>query len=335
MPRRYYDGTGVDNTTTVVSFIQGGGVNETLVQADTFWFQYINPSVNSLTPTSLFMTSAPFPIKVPNLQVTAGPAGVKTVNANFLPSRISRANLEYAVGFQDQAIDITWFVDDTIHFGSLGWGFKWALVSGYFDEYPWWIHRAIFTDIPSNGGVLLGTTLMFRGFVRGIKTDRSQVIITLGSLMDIFQQTQVPTQVIQPGSRLPPFFPAGNASVIGGSLGAHFDIGSTPMDLQFSGGGGSADHALRDAFLTSVNNPPPVWKTAQSGSPFAPIFKIRDNITIAGVLHIYPYEPINPLTLIGSPGASGFTNIYFQSPIGLAGAIAAGFPYVPPPETGF
>lgn len=336
MPRVYYNNAGADNSTTVISFIKGGGNNGTLVQADLYWLEYIDPLVNSLTPTNLRLTSAPFTVGVNNLQVTAGPTGVQTVNATYKTVKsISKAGISYEVGFADQTVDITWAVDDSIHINTLPWGFKWALLSGYFDEYPFWIHRAIFTDIPSNGGVLLGTTLIWRGFIRDTKADRGQVVITLASLLDVFQQVQVPVQTIQPGSRMPPFFPAGNASVIGGSLGAHFDIGSTTTDLQFSGGAPTADHALKDAYFSSINEPPPSWKTAQSGQPFAQIYRIRDNITVAGVLHVYPYEPINPLTMLGIPGNSGYINFYFQNAIGLAGAIAAGFPFVPPPETGF
>lgn len=339
MSRRYYDGSGADVSAATIAFMQGGGVNGTLVVADTHWLEYISPGSNSITPANLFMTSAPFPIKVANLQVTAGPTGVQTVNANFLPASIARSSFDYEIGFSDQTVDVTWLVDDSIQINNLGWGFKWALLSGYFDEYPWYIHRAIFTDLPSNGGTLLATTLMWRGFIRDAKADRSQVTITLASLLDIFQQTQVPTQVIQPGSRMPPFFPAGNASVIGGSLGGSFSSFSTPMDIQFNTLAGPfapiSDHALAGAYLTSVNAPPPVWKAAQSGAPFAQIFRLRDNVTdIAGILHIYPYEPINPVSLLGNFGST-YINVYFQSAIGLAGAVAAGFPFVPPPETGF
>lgn len=323
--RTVYDPTsGSDVSSSAQTLFLAGG---SIVLADLFWFQYIDPSANTLTPVNLFMAGSPYPVKVGKLQVAAGPSGVQTVNATYLPSRIKRAAFNYEVGFQDQTCDVTWDVNDAINFGSFSWGFKHALLAGYFDEYPFWIHQAIF----SAPGVLLGTTLKWRGFIRDVKADRSTVTITLASLMDIFQQTQIPTQTIQPGSRIPPFFPAGNPSVIGGSLGAPILIGSTPMDIQFATAT-IADHALRDAFFTAINEPPPAWKTAQSGQPFAPVFRIRDNITISGTLHVYPYEPIDPVSMLG--GGSGYTNVYFQSDMGTTGAVAPGFPDVPPPETG-
>lgn len=330
--RSVYDPTtGADVTAAAQSLLLA---NDSIPLTDLFWFQYIDPSANTLTPVNLFMTGAPYPVKVGKLQVTAGQSGVQTVNAVYRPSRIKRSAFNYEVGFQDQTCDVIWDTDDTINISTLPWGFKHALLAGYFDEYPFWIHQAIF----SAPGALLGTTLKWRGFVRDVKADRSTVTITLASLMDIFQQTQIPTQLIQPGSRLPPFFAAGNASVIGGSLGGSFSNLSTPMDIQFNTLAGPfapiADHALRDCFLTSVNNPPPAWKTAQSGQPFAQIFRIRDNVTDgSGILHIYPYEPIDPVSMLGGFG-SVYMNFYSQSEIGLTGAVAPGMPFVPPPETG-
>lgn len=338
--RRYYDNSGADVTSAAIAFIQGGGVNNTLVEAELFWLEFINPSINSLTPTDLCLTSAPFPVAVDNLQVTAGPNGVQTVNHSYQTTKsIARGDFSYEVGFADQTVDVTWAVDNAIHFGSFSWGFKWALIAGYFDEYPFYIHRAIFTNSPSNGGTLLGTTLMWRGFIRGVTATKDGVVINVTSLLDVFQQVQVPVQTIQPGSRMPPFFPAGSPGVIGGSLGGSFSSFSTPTDIQFNTLAGPfapiADHALRDAYFTSVNEPPPVWKSAESGAPFAPQFRIRDNYTdISGILHIYPYEPINPVSLLGGFGTT-YINIYYQTTVGVTGGVAPGFPYVPPPETGF
>lgn len=337
MARRYYNSAGADVSSTVQTFLLGGGVSGTVPMCDLFWLQYINPSVNSLVPTNLFLAGASYPVSVNNLQVTAGPNGVKTVNAVYKPTKgISRGAMNYEVGFKDQTCDITWNIDDSIHIGTLSWGFKHALVAGYFDEYPFWIHQAIFSDI--NAQVLIGTTLKWRGFIKDVKADRGKVIVTIASLLNIFQGVQIPSQVIQPGSRLPSYFPAGNASVVGGSLGGTFMVASTPMDLQFdttaSPFAAIADHALRDCYLTSVNNGPPNWKAAQSGVPFAPVFRIRDNVTTVGICHLYPYEPIDPVNMLGFPGGVAFINFYFQNETNKTGAIAPGFPTVPPPETG-
>ena len=111
---------------------------------------------------NLFMTSTPFPVAVNALQKTAGPNGVATVNAVYQPSRIKRATaVEYAIGLEDTTVDVTWYPDDNNHFtemihpgiGNPGpWGWKWALLAGYFDETPMYIHKAYFTPPTTPNG---------------------------------------------------------------------------------------------------------------------------------------------------------------------------------------
>lgn len=316
--------------------------------ADLYWFQYVNPNDPNngalVKITNTFMTSAPYPVSIGKLQSQPGPLGTTTVNATYLPARIQRSEFVYEVGLSDQSCDVTWYTDDSSIFpagagrSNINFGFKWALMAGYMDACPMWIHKAFFT--PGVGvnspATLLGTTLMWRGFVRDIKADRGQVTISLASLMHIFQSTQVPTQTIQPGSRIPPFY-QGNVFLFGGSItGATPQSTSTPTDLQFvfSGGGYPVDHSLRDAYFTSHQQPPPNGFTPQSNGPQPPVFRIRDNILSGGILHVYPYEPINPVTLVCVPNNSPqFLEIFTQTAIDVgSGAFAIGFPYVPPPE---
>lgn len=335
--RTVYDNTGADITATAKTTMFNA---TTLPLADLFWFSFVSPGDPALFGhikyTDMFVTSAPYPVGVAKLQATPGSSGVVTINATYLPANIARGTLTYEVGLSDQTCEVTWFVDDTITLTNVTWGLKWALVSGYLDDSPVWIHRGIFTpnSNPNLPPTLVGTSLMWRGFIRDCKVDRGQVVITLASLIHIFQQVQVPSQTVQAGSRLPPFAAAGNGSVIGGSLGCVFESASTPIDLQFTAGAPTPDHAMRDAIILSINEPPPNVHYAQSGKPQPQVFRIRDNVNISGVLHVYPYEPINPLTLIGNPNSSPqYINFFLQSDIG-SGSVAPGFPLVPTPETG-
>lgn len=343
--RYIFDTNGNDVTSNVVAAISTYTV---LPVADLFWFEYIDPSNASNGPnirvTDKFMTSAPWPIAVNKLQNQPGPTGIATINATYQPARIQREALNYEIGFGDQSVDITWFVDDSVDFGSLAWGFKWALIQGYLDEAPVWIHRAYFTpgiypSTPNAYPSLLGTTLVWRGFVRDVKADRGQVVITLASLMHLFQGTQIPTQTIQPGNRVPPFFP-GSVSLFGNSITGIKPLStSTPTDLQFTLSAGSyADHSLRDAYFTLHQQPPPNGWIPHSGQPGPGVFRIRDNVTnnspVASTLHVFPYEPINPVNLICTPNNTNqFMEIFFPQPLNSGGQ--NGFPYVPPPEVSF
>jgi len=343
--RTVYDINGNDVTTSVSAAMFSSTV---MPICDLYWFRYIDPKHSSIASvihyTDLFMTSGPFPVGVNKVQQLAGPSGLATINATFIPARIKRAALNYEIGLKDQSVDVTWYIDDSKTLTSVAWGFKWAFLSGYFDESPIWIYKAIFSPpaTPNAQPIFLGTTLMWRGFVRDVQADRGQVVLTVGSLMHLFQNTQIPTQTIQPGNRLPPYLPTGpGGNTIGHPLsGVVVFSTSTPTDIQldFSTLGGSLipDHAWRDWYFTVINNVPPNLFAASStsGSPQPQLFRIRDNLTTnspsTNTLHIYPYEPINPVLLVAAPdNASHFITIY--PPQSLTGG-APGFPYTPPPE---
>lgn len=315
---------------------------------DLFWLQYINPVDAAAGPaikvSNMYMTNSPQPISVGKVQGQPGPSGVVTINANFQPSRIKRGPYTYEIGLGDQSCDVTWYTDDSQNFvAAVGhapvfFGFKWALVQGYLDECPMNIYTAFFgpRPTPNSPAPLLGTTLMWRGFIREIKADRGQVVMTLASLMHVFQNVQVPTQTIQPGNRLTPYY-TGRPILFGNSLtGITPLVTSTPTDLQFTlTTGYPVDHQLRDNYFTSHQQPPPNGWTPASGQPGPQLYRIRDNITnntpVAGTLHVYPYEPINPVTLVcpltGSP-----TYMEIFVPLSPSAGGSNGFPYVPPPE---
>lgn len=195
---------------------------------------------------------------------------------------------------------------------------------GMFDECNVNLYRAYFNGDPKQGGSLLGTSLMFRGFIRESEAAQSYVKLTLSSLLDLFQEVQVPTQLVQPGNRTTPYVPSGISYTVNG-LNTSL---STQSTLAFNNTLPSppADHALEDAYLltggqtswTPVNNTPP------------PVFlRIRDNVTTGGVLYVYLYEPtIIPITNLGSTIA-----ILLQKPLSNSYG-APGFPSVPPPEIG-
>jgi hypothetical protein len=347
--RYVFDTNGNNVTANVQATILSATV---LPLADLFTLQYVHPTGAGIVGVdfhynNLYMTSAPFPIAVNKLQKTSGPNGVATVNAVYQPARISRGAFEYAIGFEDTTCDVTWFIDDSFIFGHVGftdvpWGWKYALLQGYFDEYPMWIHRAIFAPptTPNGAPVLLGTTLMWRGFIRDVKADRGKVVITLASLMHVFQNVQIPTQTIQPGDRRPPYFPA-NIFIAGDNVPGVAVLGtSTPTELQvlrYS----VPDHHLRDSYLSNIQSPGhPYVYVATNGEPQPYVFRIRDNVTNntpqPNTLHIYPYEPINPYTMgLFNPGNLNDTTLVIYYPISPDTAGANGFPYVPPPEVSF
>lgn len=214
--------------------------------------------------------------------------------------------------------------------------------AGMFDECPVNIHRAFFNGDPKKGGTLLGTTLMFRGFVRQSETAQDHVKLTLTSLLDLFQEIQIPTQLIQPGNRTTPYVPAGITYTIN-NMDA---VNSTPTVLRFNNSLPSppADHALQDAYMITGAV---TTFTPQNGQPQPPFLRIRDNVTTGGVLYIYLYEPtVIPLDKLANEwvmsdhiSGTGWTKqaatiaILTQLPTSNSYG-APGFPSVPLPEIG-
>jgi hypothetical protein len=74
---------------------------------------------------------------------------------------------------------------------------------------------AISTQLAANAS-LLGTALMWRGFIRKTEAAADYLKISIGSLMQILQDTPVPNQIIEANTRSAPFLPFPNVS--GGSL---------------------------------------------------------------------------------------------------------------------
>lgn len=319
--RVVYDTSGADVTTSVQNYLKA---NRTLLLYDLFWlrswrFWSYNPSSQF---TDMFYTSAPFPIKVAKLQ--SGPNAIATENATFLPARIDRGKLDYKIGLDDQSLDVNWYLKETEAIFPGPPTFKQALLAGFFQDAPLWVHQAIFTA----DRVLLGTTLKFRGFVQNAELAVDHIKLTLSSLMHVFQTVKVPTQLIQPGNRTPGFVPAGQFVAPNGPL-----AGSTQTDVLFGDIIGVAwpipDHSLRDGYVIAAGNLSFTAPTNNSPPPL--FFRIRDNITNdtpnLSNLHVYPYEPtlVDPLSL----GVA----MWIQDSLLNSGSGAPGFPLVPVPET--
>lgn len=208
---------------------------------------------------------------------------------NFLPrggsndGGFKHSALTYEVGLTAQNVDVTWLVDDNAdYFAQFGayptlinppvaiLPMKQAMAYyRAFDECPFWIHRAIF----SNGG-LIGTTLMFRGFIRKTEAATDYLKISLGSLMQIVQDTPVPGQTIQPNGRTAPFLPFPTVSA---SLAP--PVTRISAKTYTFGGSVFAANALQDCWVTfnpavaSLNFAP------QSGLPpvATPVWRIQSN----------------------------------------------------------
>jgi hypothetical protein len=273
------------------------------------------------TQRYIYLTSGPAPVSVNSIQ--AGPNNIQVINATFLPTKIQRGNLNYQIGFQAESCEVTWWPNDTTYWTSslgaantvLNW--RRALTIGLLSECPLWIHQAIWSD----SSTLLGTVLKWRGIIRKVESTRDYVKITVASLLDLFQQSQVPSQVIQSGNRQPAYLGVGNIGSLQGLLGS-----STTQDLQFTAGGSPpADHSLADKYIIAgaAFNYIPTNRDVQPT-----FYRIRDNVTVSGTIHVYLYEPLYSIYLIGNG-----TYVYYCSQQSLTGG-ASGFPYVPPPETG-
>lgn len=321
--RTVYDTTGADVTSATKIFL---AAQQQLYFVDLFTFQTWSfwPGGGGTVPVNFYFNAGTAPIKVGYMQTTT--AAPVSLNATFVPVAIERDSMKFSVGLNTESVKITWFIDDTIAYFPGPPTFKQAFVIGYGEGNPIWIHRAIFTD--STYSTLLGTTLMWRGIVNDLEVSVDKLVITAKSLMDIIQQTQVPTQVIQLGNRGTPYIPPAAAVQIDQPRQSL----STPYDLVFSTNiGFPSDGSLAGGFLI-LNAPStiPAWVPTSGATPPVMI-RIRTNATFGGNLHIYPYEPFTGvMNQLGT-----LINCWAISPLTNVGGAAPGFPYIPKPETGF
>lgn len=254
-------------------------------------------------------------------------------------------SLSYSVGLEANDLDVTWMVDDTADYflpfgGTYGpminppvniLPMKQAMAYyRAFDDCPFWIHRAVFSDFPRNGGTLLGTTLMWRGYVRKTEAAPDYLKISLGSLMQIVQDTQVPGQLIQANARTNPYLPFPN---VGGTVIGAWPVSSgsitrvSAVTYTFEAVTTLAENQLEDCWLTfqpaggSINFAP------QNGLPpeSTPGWRIQSN-TAGGAGSSINVTFYNPPVV---PGFVFYFNVY--SPNSQTRG-APGFPYVPPPE---
>jgi hypothetical protein len=297
--------------------------------------------------SSYSFTDAAWPIFVNKCQLGPGAAqhigvfnrsGGEVDGLTFLPEAFSVDKLSYGIGFEDRPAELTWAIDDTITYsaGFLRAGqftapedafspsfltMKQAFVAGLFSEAPFWIHQAIYDDFPQNGGNFLGTTLMFRGFIRGVTASRSLLKIKLASLMDVFNDTQVPTQTMTPNNRALPYIPAA-LSAFGGDFA--FVSAPGPQVIIFSTGESIPVNAMQDSWL--VFNPATFAGTPayQSGTPASPAFRIQGNSAASGgLITLYFYDTVVV------PASISFLGFYSQ--LTTQGG-NEGFKFLPPPE---
>jgi hypothetical protein len=349
--RTILDVNGNDVTASVQAFLLG---NQSLVMVDLVRFLCIdfwnyNPDGNYV---NFAFTNADFPVFVDKYQVFATGAaqlgtwagGSQLTNGlTFLPENIVRDKFEYSVGFESNPCELSWWMDDNVDYGlkytgssltaalsPVGLTLKQAFLLGVLDEAPFWIHRAIFSGLPSHGGTLLGTTLMYRGFLRDVDVGVDHLILSVDSLLSVFQDTQIPTQTITPNARRDPYYPAAGGPTPGGA----FVNGLTPLtpwSLELTSTFGTFSYTrdqLKDCyctfgpFLTGANYPGGILPVP--GLPPPPSYRISGNDAGSGhnvVLYFYkPYilptnSPIN-------------FNIFGQNTMDSGN----GFPDVPPPE---
>ena len=339
--RTIYDPlTGADNTATAKSFLQSG---QTLVSSYLYSWKFVPPWLSNNSGS----TQAYYAILIKTLQLAA--SGVATVTPTagltFIPSfPIGFDKLEYGIGFEDHPVSMTLDLDDSKTYSAIvnttggastapqsaftpaNLNLKQAFLLDVFRECPFWIHQAIFTDFPSKGGTFLGTALMFRGFIRKVDASGSSLILTISSLMDVFQQVQIPTQTLTPNNRALPYI-LGQILVGSDSFGfSTFNVIS-PTVFQMSGGGPFTYNQLRDCWITTVGS----WDAfefvappARNGNPPTPTWRIIGNdASVAGLTTIY-FEKA-PIVCV----SNAFLTLYSQNP--LSGG-SPGFPFVPPQE---
>lgn len=195
-----------------------------------------------------------------------------------------------------------------------GFNLKQVLGNGYGDGSPFWYHKAIFNPDRS----LVGTTLMFRGYLRDVECADDHIKFTISSLMEQFNQVQVPTQLVQPGNRSVQVVPPQSTQVLGTVLGT-----STPTDLQFTAT--AVDHLFQGGFISMAGDD--TYAVPNALGKLVPSFiRIRDNITISGTLHLYPVVPVI-VNLTGLSPVAAWAKSSLSNSFG-----APGFPYIPGPN---
>jgi hypothetical protein len=151
-------------------------------------------------------TDAEWPVHIGNMQLSNrgceavgwwGHQVLQPGGLDFYPETITHDKLSYGIGFEDKPCTINFAPTDAVRYGiktntSLSGTFfiypdqcqspqnltlRQAFQTGIFSECPFWIHKAIFSDFPNRGGTCIGTTLMFRGFIRDCQVSDSNVKI--------------------------------------------------------------------------------------------------------------------------------------------------------------
>ena len=342
--RTVYDTTGANVTATVKAYMLS---NRTLLIYDLFWIQFGTPNAFVEAPTFIngYYTGAAFPISVGS--VNTGANTVAAINATFKPARIERSSVRYETGMMANDLTLTWYIGDTdVQISSFAWGYKWAATVGYLSEASIRMYAAIFQQNASGGvGPLLGTTLMWYGLLRDFTAQRDQISIVSRSLLEVFKSTKYPTQLIQPQQRSPVYLPPATSSELFSwvpGIGHAGVPASTPTDfvIPVPGPPGVSnnfpDHSLKDSYMVLSNGSGVgIPFIAAPGAPAVQMYRILDNVNVGSGInkfcHIYPYQAINPPTLVGANGGTYGKVFRAQS---LVSTLGAGFPYVPAPENG-
>lgn len=344
--RKIYDPfTGADVTTSVQSTLASG---RTFFTRFLFRFQVLGFWFNNATNNFVdFCFTTDFPIFVNKYQILATGSGqlgpysggiLQTTGDVFIPDNFQiNGSFNYSIGFQDHPLELTWFINDTIDYaGNSGFPLssaqspssltmKRAMLMGAFNECPFWVHQAIYTSDPRTGGTFIGTVLMFRGYIRKIIPTSSALILSITSLMDAFQQAQIPTQVITPNCRAVPFLPAAGGTYAGHWTSIAGIVSPTQITFNIGATLSIPQDALRDYYIGFTSNIAGSVLPWGTGFPPAPFFRIRGNdaTTSSTQVNVYFYEPpIIPISPSDIPvmGQSSQTGL------------PKGFPYVPPSE---
>ena len=196
---------------------------------------------------------------------------------------------------------------------------NWAQNTG-----QWFISYSIAgKTVPQSTPFLVGTSLMYRGFLRKVEASAEKLRLTLGSLMQIIQDLQVPTQLIMPGNRNVQFLPSTNPS--NSTLTTPIAATAAPNVFTFTAATTLTANQLQDCWVVFQPNLPSTLWAPQNGLPpiSTPGFKIRTN-TAAAALATTTVTFYDPPVIPGSPAA---VNVFTQT-----SGTAPGFNNVPPPE---
>lgn len=354
--RRIYDpNTGSDVTGTVQSFFQSGHAPVTAFlysfQCQDFWGYnpygtYANFAYTDFEST-LYLKYAQLGAGAASALGTYYGGTLYTTGLSFFADNITLDKLSYGIGFEDKPVEVTWAMRPNVAYGaqeydgatnSVGYSYpsiasypanltlRQALSMGLFSECPFWIHEAIFTDFPRLGGTFLGTSLMFRGFIRKTSVTSSKLKITLSSLMDIFQSIQIPTQTITPNNRSLPYIPLAVSPWNDGGLFTHYSSPTFPAPtvLGISTTYSIPAGALQDSWINFNPAAYDGYIPYRSGHPTTPSWRIQGNTAGPGPIQIFLYEPYV------FPGNYGGFNIWAQQT--TTGGPVSGFLQVPPPE---